>query len=129
LLLPCRVRRFRPRQQPDADRFSAGLIPTADDIEGYRHDQSSELAARANCIRCDKNVAASNISHSIRGILRMARRCVWKTAHERANLSAVMPEPGIHNPRRSRTGSQVRSVVMDFGLAGYSPRPGMTAVR
>jgi hypothetical protein len=69
LLLPCRPRRFRPRQQPDADRFSAGLIPTADDIEGYRHEQSSGLAASANCIRCDKNVAASNISHNIRGIL------------------------------------------------------------
>jgi hypothetical protein len=54
---------------PDADRFSAGLIPTADDIEGYRHDQSSGLAASANFIRCDMNVAASTISHSIGGIL------------------------------------------------------------
>jgi hypothetical protein len=54
---------------PDADRFSVGLIPTADDIEGYRHDQSSGLAASANFIRCDMNVAASTISHSIGGIL------------------------------------------------------------
>ena len=64
---------------PDADRFSAGLIPTADDIEGYRHDQSSRLAASANCIRCDKNVAVSNISHSIRGIL--PSDVGWAKAH------------------------------------------------